>query len=183
MNRDWMRERLESFKALCDAYDEEDRRSDRYTDAQSDLNSQINAQIPTVKEIVKRLDPELVEDITEPLHMVGTSNTTRAIERALGIIRDQDEWKANLAPDAPSLIADEFHPYVWGAASAIWDTDQYRVAVQQATVSLSAHVAKKAGSSLSERRLVQVVFSPDSPSANQMRLHFPGESAGISASC
>jgi hypothetical protein len=175
MNREWMRERLESFKALCDTYDEEDRRSDRYTDAQGDLNSQMNAQIPTVKEIVKRLDPELVEDITEPLHMVGTSNTRRAIERALGIIRDQDEWKANLTPDAPSLIADQFHSHVWNAASAIWDTGQYRVSVEQATVSLSAHIAKKAGPSLSERRLVQQVFSPDPPSVNQVRLHFPGD--------
>jgi hypothetical protein len=49
--------------------------------------------------------------------------------------------------------------------------------VQQAAVSLSAHIAKKAGSSLSERKLVQEVFSPDLPSASQVRLHFPGDRA------
>jgi hypothetical protein len=157
MNRTWMREHLESFKALCEAYDQEERRSDKYTDAMGTLNSQMNVQIPTVKEIIKRLDPELVGDITEPQHMSGTSHARRAIDQALGILRDQDEWKANLAPDAPSLIADEFHPHVWSAASAIWDTGQYRISVEQASVSLSAHIAKKAGSSLSERKLVQQV--------------------------
>lgn len=78
--------------------------------------------------------------------------------RGLGILRDQDEWKVNLAPDAPSLIADQFHPHVWAAASAIWDTGNYRVAVQQAAVALSAHIAKKVGSPLSERKLVAQVF-------------------------
>ncbi len=170
-----MSEHLESFKALCEAYDQEDRQSDRYTDAKRALNSQMNVQIPTVKEVIKRLDPELVEEITGPQHMSGTSHARRAIDQALGILRDQDEWKANLAPDAPSLIAEEFHPHVWSAASAIWDTGQYRTSVEQASVSLSAHIAKKAGSSLSGRRLVQQAFSPDPPSASQVRLHFPGD--------
>jgi len=58
MNRTWMSEHLESYKALCEAYDQEERRSDKYTDAMGTLNSQMNVQIPTVKEIIKRLDPE-----------------------------------------------------------------------------------------------------------------------------
>lgn len=171
-----MRERLESYKALCDAYDQEDRQTgDTYTTRKRELNSQMNDVIPTVKEIVKRLDPELVEDITGPLHMYGTSRARRAVEQALGILQSQEEWKANLAPDAPSVIADQFHPQVWTAASAIWDTGQYRVAVQQAAVSFSAHIAQKAGSSLTERELVQQVFAPTEPSQGQARLHMPGD--------
>jgi hypothetical protein len=50
---------------------------------------------------------------------------------------------SQLTPDAPSLIADQFHPHVWQAASARWDTGQCRVAVGQATVSLSAHIAAR----------------------------------------
>jgi len=91
------------------------------------------------------------------------------------VLRDQDEWAANLAPDAPSLIADQFHPDVWAAASPLWDTGQYRVAVGQAAVSLSAHIAKKAASPLSERELVAQVFSPSEPSPGQVRLHVPGD--------
>jgi uncharacterized protein (TIGR02391 family) len=81
----------------------------------------------------------------------------------------------NLAPDAPSLIADQFHPHVWAPALALWDTGQYRVAVGQATISLSAHIGKKAGSSLTERKLVAQVFSPADPRPDLVRLHLPGD--------
>jgi hypothetical protein len=40
---------------------------------------------------------------------------------------------------------------------------QYRVAAQQATVSLSAHIGKKAGSPLTERKLVTQVFASADP--------------------
>jgi hypothetical protein len=173
-----MAERLESFKALCVAYDQENKQSRGVeTPKKTELKSQFNAEIPTVREIVKRLDPELVEKIMLPMYQSGTRYSRQAVEQALGILRDQDEWKANLAPDAPSLIADQFHPNVWKAAAAIWDTGQYRVAVQQACVSLSAHIASKAGSSLAERELVQLVFKADPPGNGQVRLHLPGDKA------
>lgn len=173
VNRDWMRERLEKFKTLCETYDQANEQNHYSTNSVIDkLNSDINAEIPTVKEIVKRLAPELAEDVTTPQHMFGTSKSRHAVEQSLGVLRDQDEWKANLAPDAPSLVADRFHPNVWKAASAIWETGQYRVAVQQAAVSLSAHIASKAGLSLTERELVQLVFAPGDPGKGQTRLHF-----------
>jgi uncharacterized protein (TIGR02391 family) len=175
MNRQWMRERLESFKALCENYEDEGRRTADYTDTMRAISDQLAHQMPTVREILKRLDPTLAQEVTEPLHLSGASDSLRAVQQGLGILGDQDEWAANLTPDAPSLIADQFHPHVWQAASARWDTGQYRVAVGQATVSLSAHIAKKAGSSLSERELVAQVFSPNQPGASQVRLHLPGD--------
>jgi hypothetical protein len=111
--------------------------------------------MPTVREILKRLDPAIAKDVELPTYTDGASSSLRAVQQGLGILRDQDEWAANLAPDAPSLIADQFHPHVWAAASALWDTGQYRVAVGQAAVSLSAHIAKKAASTLSERELTR----------------------------
>lgn len=176
MDRDWMRQRLENYKSLCDAYDRElERSGQQYNARADDLVSQVNAEIPTVKEIVKRLDPSLAEAAGAPWSGFTTSTATGAVEQALGILRDQDEWKVNLTPDAPSLVADQFHPNVWKAASAIWDTGQYRVAVQQACTSLSAHIAAKATSSLTERELVQLVFKAEPPGAGQTRLHLPGE--------
>ncbi len=172
-----MRERLESFHALCEAYDLE-QVAPNWNEPYVDRYAQISAEVPTVREIVKRLDPRLVDDVTEPLATDGTSNARRAAMRGLGILRDQDEWNANLVPDAPSLIADQFHPHVWNAASAIWDTGQYRVAVQQAAVSLSTHIATKAGTPLSERKLAAQVFSPNEPSPGQVRLHMPGNKSG-----
>jgi hypothetical protein len=51
-----MRERLESFKALCEAYDLEGRRVHyaEYTDTQRDISDEMSSQIPTVREILKR---------------------------------------------------------------------------------------------------------------------------------
>ena len=177
MNRDWMRERLERLKGLCEEYDRTNLESGyEWNAGLQAIFSQIGAELPTAKEIVKHLDPQLVPEIKAPSHMLGGSGTVHALEQALGILRDQEIWKANLAPDAPSLVADQFHPAVWKAASAIWDTGQYRVAVQQACVALSAHIAARAAnSSLTERALVAQVFSKDDPRPGQVRLHMPGD--------
>ena len=111
MNREWMRERLESFKAHCDAYEVDYRRAHGgYTDKQRDISDQIASQMPTVREILKRLDPAIAKDVELPTYTDGASSSLRAVQQGLGILRDQDEWAANLAPDAPSLIADQFHP-------------------------------------------------------------------------
>ncbi len=173
-----MHERLESFKVLCDRYEAMHRTPARdHTDILMHLADEMAPQMPTVRQILKRLDPELAEQVTEPDYTSGAFDTLRAVQQGLGILRDQDEWKANLAPDAPSLIADQFHPHVWAAAAALWDTGQYRVAVGQATVSLSAHIASKAGSLLTERELVAQVFSPNEPGPGQVGLHLSGDKA------
>jgi len=175
MNREWMSERLESFKALCEAYQNEHLLTTDYSATLRAINDQMTFQTPTVREILKRLDPALAQEVKEPDLFGGVSDSLRAVQQGLGILHDREEWAANLAPDAPSLIADQLHPYIWSAASALWDTAQYRVAVEQATVSLSAHIGNKAGSSLTERELVAQVFSSSQPGPNQMRLHLTGD--------
>ena len=42
-------------------------------------------------------------------------------------------------------------------------------------MSLSEHIAQKAGSPLRDRALVSQVFSPNPPSKGQVRLHMPGD--------
>jgi hypothetical protein len=171
MNREWMRERLEKFETILLEYDTRDESSVPVTE----FSKMISTNLPTIRQIVKHLDPELVPRVTEPQAMIGIHGTLPAIREALGILGDWDELSANLAPDAPSLVADQFHPHAWSAAAALWDTGQYRVAVGQAAVSLSAHIAQRAGSGLTERELVAQVFSTAGPTGNQVRLHYPGD--------
>jgi hypothetical protein len=173
MNRDWMRERLRAFESLCEQYQED--HSPEYTGFKEQLTGQMAIEEPTVKEILKRLDPELAERVSEPDAFGGAYDSLRAVQKGLGILRDQDEWVANLAPDAPSLVADQFHPRVWAAASGLWDTGRYRVAVGQAATALSVHVASKADSPLTDRELVQQVFAPGEPGPNKVRLHLSGD--------
>jgi Protein of unknown function (Hypoth_ymh) len=173
MNREWMRQRLESFKELCERYDRDD--AVNYTDNQRHLSDEMASQEPTVRKILTQLDPNLEKLVREPQYMRGAHDSLRAVQKGLAILRDQDEWAANLTPDAPSFVADQFHPHVWAAAVTLWDTTRYRVAVEQATVSLSTHIASRAGSHLTERELVAQVFSPSEPAAGQVRLHLPGD--------
>jgi hypothetical protein len=164
-----MREKLEDFKKTCEAYG-----ADRDNNDKS-ISDRMTLQMPTVREVLKCLDPALATEIKQPDYMLGTSGMINAVQEGLGILRDQSEWAANLAPDAPSLVADQYHPHVWSPAAALWDTGQYRVAVGQAATALSAHIAMKASSSRTERELVAEVFSPNAPTSNQVRLHHPGD--------
>jgi Protein of unknown function (Hypoth_ymh) len=170
-----MRERLETFMKLCEDYERDHLQTTDYTFRKQELSDEMAPQEPTVKEILKRLDPKLARSVTEPDYTGGAHDSLRAVQKGLGILRDQDEWKANLAPDTPSFVADQFHPHVWAAVSGLWETGRYRVAVGQAAVALSAHIASKARSSLTERELVQQVFAPGEPGSNQVRLHLPGD--------
>jgi hypothetical protein len=129
MDREWMRERLEKYKTLLDKYIREESRAYDAPGPNADLlYSQLNAEMPTAREIVRLLDSGLVTDITL---VNGASFARAAAEQALGALRDLDEWKTRLVSDAPSLVADRFHPNIWRAASPIWETGRYRVAAQQ----------------------------------------------------
>ena len=73
------------------------------------------------------------------------------------------------------ITADRLHPRVWTAASAIWDTGEYRVAVARAALSLSMHIKARAESKLADGKLVSEVLSPDPPKIGATRLQFPGD--------
>lgn len=87
MNREWMRERLEAFKALCEAYNLESRRAE-YNDAHRAISDQMASQMPTVRQILSRLDPALVQRVEMPMHMGGAFGSLRAVQEGLGILRD-----------------------------------------------------------------------------------------------
>lgn len=172
----WMRERLEQYVELCERYNASERSSGyNYTEAMRAIDQEAQTLQPTVERILAALDPRLTEDLT-PLGY-EMSNIERRIRQALGILDDRDEWSVRLAPDSPNLSADEMHPTVWAAAATVWGTGQYRVAVQQAAVAISAQIKSRADSHLHDRELVAQVFASDPPKTGQARLHLPGDRA------
>jgi Protein of unknown function (Hypoth_ymh) len=173
MDREWMREQLENFGRLCEDYDRLPVAS--YDSSHREISAEMAMLDPTIRQILRRLDPKLAEIELEPQYTGGVHDAIRAVQKGLGILRDQDEWQVRLAPDTPSLLADQFHPRIWGAASVLWDTGQYRVAVGQAAVALSAHIAARSGSHLTDRKLVNEVFASAEPAAGKTRLHMPGK--------
>jgi hypothetical protein len=174
---DWMRQKLEDFLALCERY--EAASYDYDTPTRMAIIDKVDDALPTVEEIINQLDSKLLTDgFGTAFHMGGLTATARQTRKAIAILRDREEWKVNLAPDSPSLTADEFHPTIWKGAAEVWNTGEYKMAVQAACISLSAHIKEKAGSPpLNERALVAQVFSTEEPKSGQSRLHFRGNHA------
>jgi hypothetical protein len=112
---------------------------------------------PTIKQILTVLNPKLDFDFEA---LAGEQDARNAVDRALGILRDREEWAEMLAPDAPSLPADQFHPWIWNAAASLWEAKHYRQAVQAAATALNAHTQNKLNRrDLSDTKLMQAIFS------------------------
>jgi uncharacterized protein (TIGR02391 family) len=179
VNFDWMRQELEAFLALCEQYEAASGPAGEYNRAtMKPIADKIDEEVPTAERIIGQLDPSLLtEGFGTAWHSGGLSETIKMTRRALGVVRHREAWKDNLAPDSPSLIADELHPSIWEAAAKIWETGEYRQAAQAACTSLSGHIKKRAGSHLRDRALVAQVFSMEEPKPGQSRLHFQGNHA------
>lgn len=176
MDTDWARERLEEYLSLCGELTAYRRRGVAdWDDYCEELNDRATEALATVSRIVRLVDPDVTATLMPPSY--ASHDSVRVIRQTLGALNDRSEWETRLAPESPILQAQQFHPVVWRAASAIWETREFKVASQQAAVSLSAHIKARAKSPLSDRKLMQQVFSPDAPRREQVRLHFPGDRA------
>ncbi|MFD7161686.1 TIGR02391 family protein [Kribbella sp. NPDC059898] len=183
MNLKWMVERILAFRTTCvlitlspsridGTFAPEDPWFTRLA-PRSDLEAKYRSELPTFLKIARALEVALPGSV--PVDVKKQAGVYRRVtDTALGVARDWEAVKKNLAPDGPTVGADQFHPHVWAAAAPLWGTGQYRVAVGAAATSLSAHIAQKAGSDLTDRTLVQDVFAPK-VSPGRPRLHFPGD--------
>ncbi|MFG3492448.1 TIGR02391 family protein [Streptomyces sp. NPDC047972] len=187
MDRDWMRERLEAFETLATEYLSLKERTttlarslyDRGPTANDERAAELRARMfaaePTVIKILECLDPQLTTDVH--LEKAGGPATARnQVRRALGVLADMDEWATRLTPDAPSLRADQFHPWVWDAARTFWESNHFRAAVHTAATSINAHLQDMLGrTDISEAKLIQEAFSENSPAPGRPRLRVPGD--------
>jgi uncharacterized protein (TIGR02391 family) len=165
-----MRQKLEEFIAIAEQSLEASRRDD-YS-----LLSELRKREYAVKEILKSLDPELADFSLGG--MVPESTAIAKVKRGLGALADQEEVAARLAPDAPVLPADKFHPWVWDSARTLWESHHYRQAVQTAATTLNAKIQDKVQRrDVSDTKLVQEAFSDSSPAPGKPRLRLPGDSS------
>jgi hypothetical protein len=175
-----MQRKLEAFLTLCERYESE---MDMARLAHSKpyikpIEDRITDALPTVEQIIRHVNPSLLSDAFGTADgSLGMTVSARRTRTALAILRDREEWTTNLAPDAPSLSADNLHPWIWIAAAPMWKVGQFKHAAQDACISLSDHLKTKAGSQLTEAKLVAQVFSPEPPTPGQSRLHFAGNRA------
>jgi hypothetical protein len=166
-----MREQLQGFVDLAEHYDQS-RRPGRIGD--DTILEHMLQREPTIKQILKMLDPVLAD-----FHlgtMTGERTAKAQAQRGLGILADRDEWRVRLAPDAPTLPADQLHPWVWDAAHTFWESQHFRAAVQTASASINDHLQQKIGRrDVADDQLIQQTFSPEPPAPGRPRLRIPGD--------
>jgi hypothetical protein len=129
---------------------------------------------PVVREILKRLDPELVDVKIDAWE--NWAKTLDYVDFGLGIIAAREACAVELAADIPVLPADQFHRWVWHAARTLWDSAHYRHAVQAAATAVNDHAQNKLGRrDIADTKLMQEAFSLDPPEPGRPRLRCLGD--------
>jgi Protein of unknown function (Hypoth_ymh) len=164
----WMRQQLEEFIAVARQSIDASKRDD------FSLLSELRKREFAVKEILRSLDRKLAEFELEG--MFPEFDAIGQAERGLGMLADRDEVAARLAPDAPVLPADKFHPWVWDSARTLWESHHYRQAVQAAATTLNAKIQDKVQRrDVSDTKLIQDAFSESAPVPGKPRLRMLGD--------
>jgi hypothetical protein len=165
-----MRQRLEAFDELLTRYIAS-KQVDEYGDAA--LCEQLQRAEPTINQILKCLGSQAVINVDG---WTGDFTAKGEVKRSLGILEDRDEWAVRLTPSAPSLPADQFHPWVWDAARTFWESKHFRSAVHAAASSISDHLQNKLGRrDVTDAALVAEALSNNAPAPGAPRLRIPGD--------
>ena len=91
--------------------------------------------------------------------------------RARALIRRRVELEAHLRPQAPTLSAGGFHPWVWDGARSMWGMAAYDRAVEDALARVTYEAQCKSGlNRLGETKLFQLLFSLEDPKPDAPRL-------------
>jgi hypothetical protein len=175
MDLGWAEKKLEEYLQLCESVQNSIEPGAYWNERATQFNRQAELMLYTVERIVQWTDSSNTEKIMPPAYSGGASKGEERVRKALGAIRDLEEIEAHMTPTAPELAADRLHPVVWKSAAVTWNTGQYRVAIGQASLALATQIKARAKSKLSDRKLVQDVFSSSPPKDGRVRLHFPGD--------
>jgi Protein of unknown function (Hypoth_ymh) len=171
MDREWMRKRLEEFREVCEEYAHSYPPSEYLGDP--NIRARMFRLEPTAKAVLRTLDPDLANFNLDT--MAGEYQGIKAADKGLGMLADLDDVASRLRPEAPTLPADQLHPWVWDAARTFWDAGAHAVAVEQAAKSITAHTQQKTGCQLADDDLMSQVWSDEPPKAGRPRLRFPGD--------
>lgn len=91
--------------------------------------------------------------------------------RGLAALRMDAEIRERLGDGAPQMDAGKLHPWIWDSARALWQSQHFNQAVQQAAISVNAFAQQKVGRrDISETDLFKQVFSPDQAKPERPRL-------------
>ncbi len=170
-----MQKQLQAFDELAMRYLGTVRPGDYIGD--KGLYDELHRAEPVVKRILQAIDPAIGAKVNID-QMAGVAMARNEVQRGLGLLGDMEELSRRLTPDAPVLIADRLHPWVWEAARTFWDSSHFRAAVHAASAAINAHAQDKIGRrDVADDKLIQECFSSDAPGIGRPRLRVPGEAS------
>ncbi len=130
-------------------------------------------QTPVTEKILDRVTPDWREYVSsETTHGSRWRPLRNAVLRCRTVLAREAELQMNLGDSAPELSASDFHPWVWGGASSLWQSGHFVQAVDGAIKKLNAETQNKVGRrDIGETVLFQQSFSPNPAQARKPRLH------------
>jgi len=116
------------------------------TESLFEIEQQMGRALPQLIEIAKAAGMPLLQ-LTPRDGVNGTVWTTTlpALAILAGYFETAEETSRIVGPRGPSLRADQFHPWVWGAAAGLWSDGHYAEAVRSAAIQLESRTRAKVG--------------------------------------
>lgn len=103
---------------------------------------------------------------------------TTILAQVLGLLRAHAQLARFLGPAGPQMPASAMHPMIWERASRLWTGGHYAMAVNAASIIVNAQIqAKTARTDISDKELMNEVFSSNAASPGHPRLRWRGHVA------
>jgi hypothetical protein len=146
-------------------------------------NNDILERLPLIVRIAARVDAELRTKLQEESDGWPYDQTLKAAQQLAGLLKATEDARQILGPVGPKLAAANLHPWIWDAATGLWDDGHRREAVQAAAVALfDQHLPAKLGvpAGKSAKDLIAQAFLTAAPTTGNPRLRladYPDPSA------
>jgi hypothetical protein len=189
VDREWAAAQLDDFVGAIDSLDELERIGHLIAGDETQM-LRLEADANETENTVRSREPiaQLIMESVEPglsAYQSADSSDTWAIRwrpakgaalRALGLVKSGAEAKEQLRPDAPDLVADQLHIWVWEAARPMWEAGSQSTAVLHAAQAINARLQQKLSRfDISDASLCVEAFSTDAPKEGRSRLRFSGD--------
>lgn len=180
MDREWATAQLEVFVEAIGQLDQLERIGHLVSDSESQMlrlgndadetENIVRSHEPIAQLIMEAVEPGLstyksADSAPENLALATRWRPAKnAALRALGLVRTGVEAKQQLRLDAPDLVADQLHAWVWEAARPMWEAGSLPTAVLNAAKAINLRLQQKLGRhDISDASLCVEAFSADAP--------------------
>lgn len=139
-----------------------------YETAENEVEIIKKAQV--VELILNKVLPDWRSGLSSSRDNLWSYHREMAIRARESLLRDR-EVREHLGENAPKLSASDFHTWVWGGASSLWQSGHFREAVEGAIKKLNAETQNKVNRrDVSETDLFNQAFTQEPAQQGKARL-------------